>query len=120
MMDGHLTGDISGLLCVEVLAEWLERELTHAELAEEVERLFLRDGPALSRRIRLDLRRFLQDRSSRTLAECLAMNEEPAGRAAFVAWCREMTVEVDESYRYFGVEKGEFCAERGPGRAAGV
>ncbi|KPJ55754.1 MAG: hypothetical protein AMS16_03705 [Planctomycetes bacterium DG_58] len=119
-MDGRLTGDMSGFLCAEVLAEWLERELTHAELAEEVERLFLRDGPALSRRFRLDLRRFLQDRSSRALAECLALNEGPAERPAFVAWCGEMAVETGDPHRYFGVRKGEFCAERGPGGASDV
>lgn len=111
------TDDISGFLCADVLAGWLGRELTHRQLVQEVEHLFRRQGPALPRRMRLDLERFLDDRSCVVLAGCLALNEEPTARDAFVRWCREMAADARDPYRCFGVAREDFCAERGPGQA---
>ena len=111
--------DISDLLRADVLAGWLTQEFTHRQLADEVGRLFRRVGPALPRRMRRDHGRFLEDRSAAVLAECLALNEEPTARSAFVAWCREMSADARDPYRCFGVAREDFCAERGPGHGDG-
>lgn len=107
--------DIADFLCADVLAGWLAGEFTHAQLAEQVARLFRREGPVLPHRLCRDLGQFIEDRPAAVLAECLALNEEPTARDAFVAWCREMTADARDPYRCFGVGKADFCAERGPG-----
>jgi len=112
----RVQADLSSLLCVDVLAEWLSWNLTREELAAEVEKLFREQGPVLPRQMRLDLRCFLEDRSRKALARCLAMNEEPSRRRDFVDWCREIAAEGDNPYERLGLSQDDFCAERGPGR----
>lgn len=110
--------DVSKFLCAEVLAEWLSWRLSHADLVTEVERLLGEQGPAFPRSLRKDFRWFLEDRSSKVLAECLAMNESPEARANFVSWCQEVAAESADPYRTFGVRRRDFCAEQGPGRTS--
>jgi hypothetical protein len=101
---------------VDVLAEWLSWNLSREELAAEAEQLFCERGPALPRQMRLDLRCFLEDRSAKALAQCLAMNEEPSRRREFVDWCAEIAAEGEDPYARLGLRHEDFCAERGPGR----
>jgi len=114
------TPDITEFLCAEVLTEWLVWRFSQLELAERVERLFRRCGPTLPRRMRLDLRYFIEDRPPATLAECLAANEDPGQWREFVDWCRELAAEGRDPYRRLGLRQEDFCAERGPGDAEDV
>jgi hypothetical protein len=84
MARGTCERELSGLLCVDVFAEWLEWNLGGEQLAAEVEKLFRDRAPAMPGQMRADLQCFLKDRSAKTLARCLAMNEEPSRRREFV------------------------------------
>ena len=70
-------------------AEWLERHRSQGELAERVARIFIARGPALARRMRLDLGEFLRERSVRALACIVAMNDDPRDDHDFTAWADE-------------------------------
>jgi hypothetical protein len=100
-------------------ADWLSRRLTHAELAAEVERLFREKGPRLPAQMRTDLPYFIEDRSDRALAECLAMNGNSAEDSEFVRWCRDLADELRDPYACRGVGRDDFCGEKGPGRNDG-
>jgi len=111
--------EVSRLLCVDVLAEWLVERFTHAQLAAEGMAVFLRSGPALPRALRLDLKHLFEDSSATTLARYVAMNEDPCAREEFVAWCRGAVRETDDPYERFGIGREDFCGDRGPGFARG-
>jgi|GEM_PF-6060562 len=115
MRRGICEHDMSSVLCVDVFAEWLEWTLGGEQLAAEVEKLFRDHDLVMPRPMRADLARFLADRSAKTLARCLAMNEEPARRREFVEWCREVIAEEAAPYARLGLKRSDYCAERGPG-----
>jgi len=106
---------LSDYLCFEVLTDWLTSRLSHAELVAEVVRLFRRRGPGLPRPLWEDLRDFLEDRSTRVLARCLAINEGVTAREDFVTWCLDRSAETDDAHARLGVRSADFCTERGPG-----
>ncbi|HUU43348.1 MAG TPA: hypothetical protein VMX57_06185 [Planctomycetota bacterium] len=101
----------------EMLTTWLVETCTPEELADGVWQLFLERGPRLSRRMRRDVKLFLADRSSRALAECLAMNRRVVDETGFAAWCRERAEEEVDDHGRFGVRRRDFSADRGPGAA---
>ena len=103
-------------MSVDVFAEWLAWNLTEERLAAEVEKLFFDRDLAMPRQMRADLRCFLEDRSPKTLARCLAMNEDARRRHEFVEWCREVLAEGADPYERLGLRRRDYCAETGPGR----
>ena len=109
----HDTSEFTRRSC---FAEWLASHHTHEELASAVEGAFREKGPALPRQVRLDLRGFIEDRSTRALAECLAMNDDPSAHEGFAEWRRECAEESCDPYATFGVRRSDFCEGKGPGR----
>jgi len=114
--DGRVSADFSDFMTREMLSEWLRETHAHDELVDAVEALFRERVGVLPRRLRRDLRRFLEDRSTEVLAECLAIHRKGIACDGFAAWCRESAAASDDPYARFGVRPSDFCADRGPGQ----
>ena len=95
----------------EAYALWLLSNVSREDLAARVARVFREKGPALPALLRRDLEWFLEDRPARTLAECAALNEDPAACEEFTAWLREPL----DPHAIAGVAPGDFCEDKGPG-----
>ena len=89
----------------ECFADWLRAHRTHEDLVSETETLFRESCPRMPAQMRADLHLFLDDRSDRALAGCLALNVDPHAFDDFIDWCRDRASEPRDPHVRFGVSE---------------